>query len=223
MPVLVLLGLVRAVALLRRGTGASWRDALGAFLIWQSTSLVVARASVLGLFAKKAAFLVTPKTSEQAKWWEALRANWAESTLALLGLRAASAPSLLTRPTELAGPLLAALLVFPTIGMAAAPVNSWAAQRAALPATTCASAGRPSGSGRSQPYCPGAHCGRGRGRHGRRGRRRGRWPDARAGRRARPVAAAGAGPGAQHRDQAPPAGTVAILGNAVRVDAESVT
>ena len=29
-PVLVLLGLVRAVALLRRGTGASWRDALGA-------------------------------------------------------------------------------------------------------------------------------------------------------------------------------------------------
>jgi cellulose synthase/poly-beta-1,6-N-acetylglucosamine synthase-like glycosyltransferase len=43
-PVLVLLGLVRAVALLRRGTGASWRDALGAFFIWQSTSLVVARA-----------------------------------------------------------------------------------------------------------------------------------------------------------------------------------
>ena len=41
-PVLVGLGLVRAVALLRRGTGASWRDALGAFFIWQSTSLVVA-------------------------------------------------------------------------------------------------------------------------------------------------------------------------------------
>ena len=37
-PVLVLLGLVRAVALLRRGTGASWRDAIGAFFIWQSTS-----------------------------------------------------------------------------------------------------------------------------------------------------------------------------------------
>ena len=48
-PVLVVLGLVRAVALLRRGTGASWRDAIGAFFIWQSTSLVVARASVLGL------------------------------------------------------------------------------------------------------------------------------------------------------------------------------
>jgi cellulose synthase/poly-beta-1,6-N-acetylglucosamine synthase-like glycosyltransferase len=130
-PVLVLLGLVRAVALLRRGTGASWRDALGAFLIWQSTSLVVARASVLGLFAKKAAFLVTPKTSEKAKWWEALRANWAESTLALLGILGITAA--LTRPTELAGPLLAGLLFFPTLGMAAAPVNSWAAQRAALP------------------------------------------------------------------------------------------
>ena len=62
---MVLLGLVRALALLRRGTGASWRDAIGAFFIWQSTSLVVARASVLALFAKKAAFLRTPKTSEE--------------------------------------------------------------------------------------------------------------------------------------------------------------
>jgi cellulose synthase/poly-beta-1,6-N-acetylglucosamine synthase-like glycosyltransferase len=130
-PVLVLLGLVRAVALLRRGTGASWRDAIGAFFIWQSTSLVVARASILGLFARKAAFLRTPKTSEKAKWWEALRANWAETTLALLGFAGIAAA--LTRPTELAGPLLAALLLFPTLGMAAAPFNSWAAQRAALP------------------------------------------------------------------------------------------
>ena len=52
-PVMVGLGLVRAVTLLRRGTGASWRDAIGAFFIWQSTSVVVARASVLGLFAKQ--------------------------------------------------------------------------------------------------------------------------------------------------------------------------
>jgi cellulose synthase/poly-beta-1,6-N-acetylglucosamine synthase-like glycosyltransferase len=131
-PVLVLLGLVRAVALLRRSTGASWRDALGAFFIWQSTSLVVARASVVALFAKKAAFLRTPKTSEQAKWWEALRANWAESLLALLGI--AGIGGALSRPNELAGPLLAALLIAPTAGLAAAPVNSWAAQRAALPA-----------------------------------------------------------------------------------------
>jgi cellulose synthase/poly-beta-1,6-N-acetylglucosamine synthase-like glycosyltransferase len=131
-PVLVLLGLVRAVALLRRGTGASWRDAIGAFFIWQSTSVVVARASVLGLFAKRAAFLRTPKTSEKARWWEALRANWAETSLALLGMAGIAAA--LTKATELSGPLLAGLLLFPTLGMAAAPFNSWAAQRAALPA-----------------------------------------------------------------------------------------
>jgi cellulose synthase/poly-beta-1,6-N-acetylglucosamine synthase-like glycosyltransferase len=130
-PVLVLLGLVRSVALLRRGTGASWRDAIGAFFIWQSTSLVVARASVVGLFARKAAFLRTPKTSEQAKWWEALRANWAESSLAVLGLAGIAAA--LAQADTLAGPLLAGLLLFPTLGMAAAPFNSWAAQRAALP------------------------------------------------------------------------------------------
>ena len=129
---MVLLGLVRAVALLRRGTGASWRDAIGAFFIWQSTSLVVARASVLALFAKKAAFLRTPKTSEQTRWWEALRANWAESTLALFGFAGIAAA--LSKYDQLSGPLLAGLLLFPTLGMAAAPVNSWAARRAALPA-----------------------------------------------------------------------------------------
>src|SRR5208283_2492825 len=130
-PVMVLLGLIRAVALVRRGTGASWRDAIGAFFIWQSTSLVVARASVLALFAKKAAFLRTPKTSERTRWWEALRANWAESTLALSGF--AGIAGALTKTNQLSGILLAALLLFPTLGMAAAPVNSWAAQRAALP------------------------------------------------------------------------------------------
>jgi cellulose synthase/poly-beta-1,6-N-acetylglucosamine synthase-like glycosyltransferase len=131
-PVMVLLGLARAVALLRRGTGASWRDAIGAFFIWQSTSLVVARASVLALFAQKAAFLRTPKTSEKTKWWEALRANLAESTLALFGFAAIAGA--LTKASQLSGPLLAGLLLFPTLGLAAAPVNSWAARRAALPA-----------------------------------------------------------------------------------------
>jgi Glycosyltransferase like family 2 len=131
-PAMVLLGLVRAVALLRRGTGASWRDALGAFFVWQSTSLVVARASVLALFARKAAFLRTPKTSERTRWWEALRANWAESILAAFGF--AGIAGALTKYNQLSGPLLAGLLAFPTLGMAAAPVNSWAARRAALPA-----------------------------------------------------------------------------------------
>jgi glycosyltransferase involved in cell wall biosynthesis len=130
-PVMVLLGLVRAVALLRRGTGATWRDAMGAFFIWQSTALVVARASVLALFAKKAAFLRTPKTSERTRWWEPLRANWAESILAVFGF--AGIAGALSKYDQLSGPLLAGLLLFPTLGMAAAPVNSWAARRAALP------------------------------------------------------------------------------------------
>ena len=131
-PVLVALGLVRAVALLRRGTGASWRDAIGAFFIWQSTSLVVARASVQGLIARRAAFLRTPKTSQTGAWWEALRANFAETLLAMLG--AAGIAGSLTRTDTSAGPLLAGLLLFPTFGLAAAPLNSLAARRAALPA-----------------------------------------------------------------------------------------
>ena len=76
-PLLVVLGLLRAVALLRRGTGASWRDALGAFLIWQSTTLTVTSASLQGLFAKEAAFLRTPKTHGDPRWSDALKANWA--------------------------------------------------------------------------------------------------------------------------------------------------
>jgi hypothetical protein len=131
-PVLVLLGLLRAIALLRRSTGASWRDALGAFFIWQSTSLVVARASVLALVAKKAAFLRTPKTRERTTWWHALRANWMETILALCGMAAIAGA--LTKTSTPSGPLLAALLLVPTLGMAAAPFNSWAARRAALPA-----------------------------------------------------------------------------------------
>ena len=131
-PALTLLGLIRAVALVRRSTGASWRDAIGAFFIWQSTALVVSRASVLALFAKKAAFLRTPKTSERTSWWHALRANWAETILAVLG--AAGIAGALTKATTLSGPLLAGLLFVPTLGMAAAPFNSWAARRAALPA-----------------------------------------------------------------------------------------
>jgi cellulose synthase/poly-beta-1,6-N-acetylglucosamine synthase-like glycosyltransferase len=130
-PVLVALGLVRAVALLRRGTGASWRDAIGAFFIWQSTSLVVARASLMGLFARRAEFLRTPKTGEQTSIWRALKANWAETLLAILGMVGIAIS--LTRLDTYTGPMLAALLVAPTLGMAAAPANSVAAQRALLP------------------------------------------------------------------------------------------
>jgi hypothetical protein len=130
-PLLVLLGFVRAVALLRRGTGASWRDAFGAFMIWQATGLVVARASVQGLFAKEAEFLRTPKTAGEAKWWDAIRGNLAETALALLGV--IGIVGSLAHPSGYGAALTAALLVWPTVAYGGAPVNSLSAQRAALP------------------------------------------------------------------------------------------
>jgi glycosyltransferase involved in cell wall biosynthesis len=130
-PMLVLLGFVRAIALLRRGTGASWRDAFGAFMIWQSTALVVARASVQGLFAREAEFLRTPKTAGEAKWWDAVRGNIGETMLAVFGLAGMAAA--LRNPASYGAVLTAALLVWPTVAFASAPFNSLSAQRAALP------------------------------------------------------------------------------------------
>ncbi|HVB05278.1 MAG TPA: glycosyltransferase [Acidimicrobiales bacterium] len=130
-PVLVLLGLLRAVALLRRGTGATWRDAIGAFLIWQSTSLTVARASVQALFAKEAAFLRTPKTAEEGHLRDAIRGNWVECLLGVLGVAAIAGA--LARSSGYGGMLIAALLLWPTLSFFGAPINSLSAQRAALP------------------------------------------------------------------------------------------
>jgi len=130
-PLLALLGFLRAVALIRRGTGAGWADAMGAFLIWQSTTLVVARASVQGLFARRAEFLRTPKTGEGANLWRAVSANKSEVLLALLGL--AGIVVGLLNLDSLGGVLTTGLLVLPTIAFASAPANSIAAQRAALP------------------------------------------------------------------------------------------
>ena len=129
-PLLVVLGLLRAVALLRRGTGASWRDAIGAFLIWQSTMLTVTSASIQGLFAKEAAFLRTPKTHGDASWTDAVKANWVECLFALLGLLGIAGS--VSRGTP-GGFLLAVLLLWPTTSFLAAPYNSLSAQRAALP------------------------------------------------------------------------------------------
>ena len=130
-PLLVVLGFVRAVALIRRGTGASWSDAIGAFMIWQSTSLVVARASLQALFARKAEFLRTPKTNEDARLWDAIRGNRAEVLFALLGMAGIAIG--LWHVTTFAGALTAGLLILPTVAFASAPLNSLAAQRASLP------------------------------------------------------------------------------------------
>ncbi len=89
---------------------------------------MVARASVLALFAKKAALPRTPKTGEHKSALHALRANWAESTLAVFG--AAGIIAALTRPTQLSGPLLAARLLFPTLGLATAACHRISRTRA---------------------------------------------------------------------------------------------
>jgi hypothetical protein len=130
-PMLVVLGFIRAVALLRRGTGASWRDGFGAFMIWQSTGLVVARASIQGLFAREAEFLRTPKTAEKATWTDALKGNPGETLLAVLGL--AGIVAALSTSAGYGSALTAALLVWPTIAYGGALFNSLSAQRAALP------------------------------------------------------------------------------------------
>ena len=130
-PLLVVLGLLRAVALLRRGTGASWSDALGAFLIWQSTSITVASASVQALFTEEAVFLRTPKTHEEPSWTDAIRANSVECSFAALGV--AAIVGALVRHASSGGWLLAVLLLWPTTSFLAAPYNSLSARRAALP------------------------------------------------------------------------------------------
>ncbi len=61
-------------------------------MIWQSTALVVARASVQGLFAKEAEFLRTPKTSEESSPWTAIRGNVGETVLAALGVAGGPGP-----------------------------------------------------------------------------------------------------------------------------------
>ena len=151
---LALLGLVRAVALLRRGTGATWRDALGAFMIWQSTSIVVARASVQGLFAKEAEFLRTPKTAEDARWWDAVRGNLAGVPVRCPGIAGIDR---LARHRRIGGYVTAALLVWPTAAFVAAPLNSLGAQRAACPASsTSAGVRSTAGSAPAPPRSPSA-------------------------------------------------------------------
>jgi cellulose synthase/poly-beta-1,6-N-acetylglucosamine synthase-like glycosyltransferase len=125
-PLMVVLGLVRAVALLRRGISASWRDAFGAFLIWQSTSLVVARASVQGLFAKEAEFLRTPKTGDIPRMSDAIKGNPGETTLAVIGLAAIVASAMQT--STYAGPLTARVA-----GVADARVRRCAVQQPRRP------------------------------------------------------------------------------------------
>ena len=129
-PALTALAVLRAVTVLRRVTGASWRDALGAFGIWLALGVTVARACARGLVEPAGVFLRTPKIRGDATWSEALRANRTETVLGALA--GGTAVSLLVTSHAAASIVLAILLAVTAAGHLAAPANSLAALRADL-------------------------------------------------------------------------------------------
>lgn len=131
-PVLGLIGGARALAVVRRGSGASATDVLGALFVAQATSLAVARASVRALLARRGEFLGTPSTVAEDSVLDAVRCNKSETALAVVGIGGILAALMSADATG--GVLLAALLLITTTGYAGAVVNSLSARRAALPA-----------------------------------------------------------------------------------------
>jgi len=132
-PALVGLGMLRAAAVLKAvGNEATWRDALGAFLMWLSLGWVVTLACARGLVEPRGVFLRTPKVRGDVRWSDAARANAPEVVLAMLAVTSAVLAMVL-RPGWVSGGL-SALLVVPVSGWLAAPAHSVAALRADLPA-----------------------------------------------------------------------------------------
>lgn len=132
---LVALGAIRSVALVRRTSDASWREALGAFGLWLALGLTVARAAWLGLVSREGVFLRTPKVRGEPGAGDALRGNRVETVLGAccLVLGGATLVAGLLRGAPGAA-TVGALLAFQGLGYGAAPLNSLAALRADLPA-----------------------------------------------------------------------------------------
>ncbi|TQL60231.1 glycosyltransferase [Oryzihumus leptocrescens] len=128
-PLLLVLGVGRALAALRLRSTAGWRDAVGALGLWLALGLTVAMASVRGLIQPEGVFLRTPKTREQPSLQDAVRANKVETLAGLLLLVTAAAS---VRHLTLAAGVVALLLVWHAVGLLAAPGNSLAAMRADL-------------------------------------------------------------------------------------------
>ncbi|HWJ66965.1 MAG TPA: glycosyltransferase [Nocardioides sp.] len=129
--VLVVLGALRSLALVRRTSGAGWRECLGAFGIWLALGWTVALGSFRGLFAREGVFLRTPKVRGELGWRDALRGNRAELVLGVVC--AVLAVAVLVRGAGAAGVVVAVLLVLHAAGYLAAPLNSLAAIRSDLP------------------------------------------------------------------------------------------
>ena len=131
--VLLLVSVLRAVVVLKRRTGAGFRDALGAFGIWLALSWVVTQACVRGLFQREGVFLRTPKTKGEPRLWDALWANRAETVFSLLLFGGAVGALWRGHGTGVVADTLAALLFFNAVAFAGAPYNSRAAMLADLP------------------------------------------------------------------------------------------
>jgi cellulose synthase/poly-beta-1,6-N-acetylglucosamine synthase-like glycosyltransferase len=128
--VLVVMGAIRALALVRRTSGASWGESIGAFGMWLALGWTVALASFRGLFAREGVFLRTPKVKGELRWTHAFRGNRAELAIGLVSVAIAA----LAASTGDAGALVVAvLLAVQGAGYLAAPLNSLAAIRSDLP------------------------------------------------------------------------------------------
>jgi len=129
---LVVVGSVRALALLHRTSDATWRESIGAFGIWLGTSWAVTSASLKGLFAREGKFLRTPKVRGEVGIGHALRANLPETTLAascaVMALAAIAQAQV--RPV-----VIGVLLLVQSASYSAALANSIAAIRSELPET----------------------------------------------------------------------------------------
>lgn len=128
--VLVVLGAVRALALVRRTSGASWGESVGAFGLWLALGWTVALASFRGMFARQGVFLRTPKVKGGLRWTHAFRGNRVEL---LLGTVSGVVALLAVSVGEAGAMAVAVLLAAQALGYLAAPVNSLAAIRSDLP------------------------------------------------------------------------------------------
>lgn len=129
--VLVVLGALRSLSLVRRTSGASWGESLGAFGLWLALGWTVAQASFRGLFAREGAFLRTPKVRGDLGWRDAWRGNRFETLLGLGCLLVAAWVASLLEPAAI---MVGTLLGIQGAGYLSAPLNSIAAIRSDLPA-----------------------------------------------------------------------------------------
>jgi cellulose synthase/poly-beta-1,6-N-acetylglucosamine synthase-like glycosyltransferase len=103
-------GVLRVAWALRRATGVSWREGVGAFTAMLSYSLTVARATLAAMRHSEGVFLRTPKFATRSSLTRALRAASGEALLATVLL--AAAPLVLYYTDDPEGLLLALLLAW---------------------------------------------------------------------------------------------------------------